>query len=211
VIFCTYLYLCEHFLIGLLRFIYVRLLLILRGQHDGIMKTRRYMLKTILYATDLGLYGPFLLEHVCELARRHDAQVHVVHAIEPIGLFADALLKTYIPDTVKSELQQGGIESVRDAIRLQVKHAFEDDFIDFEGNRDWIADVHVLDGTPADVILREAERLSVDLIVLGTHGGGSHNASTALGSVANKVLQLARVPVFLVPTSTSRATALHAR
>lgn len=165
------------------------------------------MLKTILYATDLGLYGPFLLEHVCELARRHGAQVHVVHAIEPIGLFADAILKTYVPDTVKSELQRGGIESVRDAIRLQVKHAFEDDFIDFEGDRDWIADVHVVDGSPADVILRQAERLGVDLIVLGTHGGAA-NPTTALGSVANKVLQLARVPVYLVPTSTTRA--MHA-
>lgn len=169
------------------------------------------MLKTILYATDLGLYGPFLLEHVCELARRHDARVHVVHAIEPIGLFADAILKTYVPETVKSELQQGGIESVRDAIRLQVKHAFEDDFIDFEGNRDWIADVHVVDGTPADVILSEAERLAVDLIVLGTHGGCTAHHCTALGSVANKVLQLARVPVYLVPTATSRAAPLHAR
>lgn len=168
------------------------------------------MLKTILYATDLGLFGPFLLEHVCELARRHDAQVHVVHAIEPIGLFADAILKTYVPDTLKSELQQGGIESVKDAIRLQVKHAFEDDFIDFEGNRDWIADVHVVDGSPADVILKQADRLSVDLIVLGTHGG-SVNPSTALGSVANKVLQLSKVPVYLVPTSTSRTLHPHLR
>lgn len=168
------------------------------------------MLKTILYATDLGLYGPFLLEHVCELARRHGAQVHVVHAIEPIGLFADAILKTYIPDTIKSELQQGGIESVRDAIRLQVKHAFEDDFIDFEGDRGWIADVHVVDGSPAEVILKQAERLGVDLIVLGTHGG-SANPTTALGSVANKVLQLARVPVYLVPTSTTRMLQAHLR
>jgi nucleotide-binding universal stress UspA family protein len=168
------------------------------------------MLKTILYATDLGLYGPFLLEHVCELARRHGAQVHVVHAIEPIGLFADAILKTYIPDTVKSELQQGGIESVRDAIRLQVKHAFEDDFIDFEGDRGWIADVHVVDGSPAEVILKQAERLGVDLIVLGTHGGAA-NPTTALGSVANKVLQLARVPVYLVPTSTTRMLQAHLR
>lgn len=168
------------------------------------------MLKTILYATDLGLYGPFLLEHVCELARRHEAQVHVVHAIEPIGLFADAILKTYVPETVKSELQHGGIESVRDAIRIQVKHAFEDDFIDFEGSREWIADVHVLDGSPADVILRQAERLGVDLIVLGTHGG-SANPSTALGSVANKVLQLSRVPVYLIPTSTYRSLPLPLR
>ncbi len=168
------------------------------------------MLKTILYATDLGLYGPFLLEHVCELARRHGAQVHVVHAIEPIGLFADAILKTYIPDTIKSELQQGGIESVRDAIRLQVKHAFEDDFIDFEGDRGWIADVHVVDGSPAEVILKQAERLGVDLIVLGTHGGAA-NPTTALGSVANKVLQLARVPVYLVPTSTTRMLQAHLR
>lgn len=203
-------YLSEHFLTALLRFIYAHRLAIVGEIDVSIMNTRHYMLKTILYATDLGLYGPFLLEHVCELARRHDAQVHVVHAIEPIGLFADAILKTYVPDTVKSELQRGGIESVKDAIRLQVKHAFEDDFIDFEGDRDWIAEVHVLDGTPADVILRQAERLAVDLIVLGTHGS-SANPCTALGSVANKVLQLSKVPVYLVPTSTTRSLPLQLR
>ncbi|CBL45262.1 Universal stress protein UspA [gamma proteobacterium HdN1] len=161
------------------------------------------MLKTILYATDLGLYGPFLLEHVCELARCHQAQVYVVHAIEPISLFADALLKTFVPDMAKSELEHGGIESVRAAIRVQVKRAFEDDLIDFQEDKEWIADVQVLEGSPAEVILKEAERLHVDLIVLGTHAG-NNDRGTAIGSVANKVLQLSRVPVYLVPTHSVR-------
>ena len=163
------------------------------------------MVKTILYATDLGLYGPFILEHVSELATCHHAKVVVVHAVEPLGVFADAVLEAYLPDDTKKDLKQHGLEEVLGMIRNQVKSAFSDDFIDYEGSVDWIADVRVIGGLPSDVILNEAEDCGADIIVLGSHGGRSRR-STALGSVASKVLQLAKVPVFLVPTSTQRTT-----
>jgi nucleotide-binding universal stress UspA family protein len=55
-----------------------------------------------------------------------------------------------------------------------------------------------LEGTPADLILSQAENSSVDLIVLGSHSRGplSH---LFLGSVADGVLQWARCPVLIVP------------
>lgn len=161
------------------------------------------MVKTILYATDLGLYGPFILEHVSELATCHQAKVVVVHAVEPLGVFADAVLEAYLPDGTKKDLKQHGLEEVLGMIRSQVKSAFSDDFIDYEGNVDWIADVRVVGGLPSDVILSEADECGADIIVLGSHGGRSKR-STPIGSVAIKVLQLAKVPVYLVPTSTQR-------
>jgi universal stress protein A len=55
-----------------------------------------------------------------------------------------------------------------------------------------------LEGTPADLILSQAENSRVDLIVLGSHSRGplSH---LFLGSVADGVLQWARCPVLIVP------------
>ncbi len=163
------------------------------------------MVKTILYATDLGIYGPYLLEHVSDLAQRHRAQVIVVHAIEPLSPFADAVLEAFVPENARQSLKSQGLDDVLETIRLQVMAAFEDDFIDFEGSRDWLADVRVLAGKAPDVILSESQRLNADLIVIGSHGSNkAQNSFTSIGSVASKVLQLSQIPVYLIPTQTSR-------
>lgn len=55
----------------------------------------------------------------------------------------------------------------------------------------------VVAGEPADAIVRMAEELEVDLIVMGTHGRtGLHHV--LLGSVAEKVVRLALCPVLTV-------------
>ncbi|MGB3623914.1 universal stress protein [Ketobacter sp. MCCC 1A13808] len=161
------------------------------------------MLNKILYATDLGLYGPYILEHVCELAIKHDAQVTVVHAVEPVSVFADAILETYVPNEDKSAMKTHGYEAVMATISARVRQAFEDDFIDFDLARDRIGEVQVIGGDPSQVILDTASMLQVDLIVMGTHGRQSEN-STAIGSVASKVMQLSDIPIYLVPTTMIR-------
>ena len=163
------------------------------------------MVKNILYATDLGIYGPYLLEHVSDLAQRHDARVTVVHAIEPLSPFADAVLEAFVPEDTRHSLKSKGLDEVLDTIRTQVMAAFQDDFIDFEGSREWLQDVRVLAGKAPDVILSESQRLKADLIVIGSHGSNKpENSFTSIGSVASKVLQLSQVPVYLIPTQSNR-------
>lgn len=55
---------------------------------------------------------------------------------------------------------------------------------------------HVHVGQPAEVIVRLADELGCELICLGTHGRGAV-AGALLGSVAAKVLHLAKVPVLV--------------
>jgi nucleotide-binding universal stress UspA family protein len=56
----------------------------------------------------------------------------------------------------------------------------------------------VLEGFPAEVILREADKLNCDMIVMGSHGKGIIS-QTFLGSVTKRVLRRTRKPVFIVP------------
>lgn len=56
---------------------------------------------------------------------------------------------------------------------------------------------HLHVGPPADVILQLAGELGCDLICLGRHGRGTV-ADLLLGSVANRVVQRAPMPVLLV-------------
>jgi nucleotide-binding universal stress UspA family protein len=57
---------------------------------------------------------------------------------------------------------------------------------------------------PASEIAAHADRLSVDLIVMGTHGRSGFRR-LLFGSVTEKVLRLAHAPVLTVPTSVPEA------
>jgi nucleotide-binding universal stress UspA family protein len=62
----------------------------------------------------------------------------------------------------------------------------------------------VVDYHPADAILREANDLGADLIALGTHGRGGMRRMV-LGSVADKVIRGAPLPVFVLAPDAARA------
>jgi nucleotide-binding universal stress UspA family protein len=63
---------------------------------------------------------------------------------------------------------------------------------------DRVESIEVVEGYPAEVILKKADELGCDIIIMGTHGKGiiSH---TFLGSVAERVLRRIRKPVFIIP------------
>lgn len=61
-----------------------------------------------------------------------------------------------------------------------------------------VADILVIKGDPATEILKKADELSCDIVVIGTHSHGII-AHTFLGSVAEKVLPRIRKPVYIIP------------
>lgn len=156
------------------------------------------MIRSILYATDLGLYAPYVLQHAMSLARAYDAEIHVVHAVEPMGLFADSVLQTYLDADTLAELRSSGLSIVMGNIERRVMEGFRDELGELHEESDMIRSVRVLQGDPPQVILDEAQRLAVDLIVAGSHSHGE-GMNTPLGRTAARVVQLAEVPVYLVP------------
>ena len=64
--------------------------------------------------------------------------------------------------------------------------------------------VEVVFGTPVEQIIERAETEGIDMIVMGTHGrrGITH---LVLGSVAEKVVQLAKQPVVVVKAPGAKA------
>lgn len=56
---------------------------------------------------------------------------------------------------------------------------------------------HITVGTPPDMILRYAEEINCDQIIIGPRGLGAVKG-ILLGSVASKVIQLSKVPVLLI-------------
>lgn len=157
------------------------------------------MIRSMLYATDLGLYAPVVMQHALELARSFDADLYVVHAVEPMGLFAESVLQSYLDEQALNEFHKQGLNTVIEGIEQRVLDSFREE-LGGEGQLDLkrIQAVRVLQGDPSQVILDQAQKLSVDLLIVGSHSHGA-GAETPLGRTAARVLQLAKVPVYLVP------------
>jgi len=156
------------------------------------------MIRSMLYATDLGVYAPYVLQHALVLARTFNAELHVVHAVEPMGLFAESVLQSYLDEEVLKELHSQGLNSVMEGIEQRVMDGFRDEL--GEGHQDLalIHTVRVVQGDPSNVILEQAQQLEVDLLIVGSHSHGAVG-DTPIGRTAARVLQLAEVPVYLVP------------
>ena len=61
-----------------------------------------------------------------------------------------------------------------------------------------VVSLEVVEGYPAEVILKKVDEWDCDIIIMGTHGKGVIS-NIFLGSVAARVLRRVRKPVFVIP------------
>ncbi|GAA6133350.1 universal stress protein [Oceaniserpentilla sp. 4NH20-0058] len=151
----------------------------------------------ILYATDLGLYSPYVMKKLSRMAISMGAVVDILHVIEPIGVFAESILRSYLGDDERRYLHQYGLDKVLLSIKKQVEEALDNEYKEVLSGA-CVENVMVELGRPSQVIVETAADRQADLIVLGSHGQYSPN-NAALGSVASKVVQTSHVPVLVIP------------
>ncbi|KAA0943251.1 universal stress protein [Pseudomonas sp. ANT_H14] len=156
------------------------------------------MIRSMLYATDLGLYAPYVMQHALALARTFKAELYVIHVVEPLGLFAESVLQSYLDEQALSEWQSQGLTTVMANIEQRVLDSFREEVGEGEQDLELIQSVRVIQGDPSQVILDQVQKLSVDLLIVGSHSHGA-GVATPLGRTAARVLQLSQVPVYLVP------------
>jgi nucleotide-binding universal stress UspA family protein len=145
--------------------------------------------KRILLATDGSSHAEKALEYAQDLALRDYAEV-VVHAFEQVSTYP-SYQEAFWGDRILARHIAAGQEVANEAAqKLQ------------EAGIDVI--VEVLEGPPANAILRVADVRQPDLIVIGSRGHGEL-ASLLLGSVSHRVLAHTRAPVMVVK-ATERET-----
>ena len=155
-----------------------------------------YTIGILLCATDLGPRGPEVLRHAAGLAHRFGARLHILHVIEPLSDFARFWINATVPEEARQAHDAEVYASVHQALRQRLDAYCLEALENHAENL--VADIQIIEGPPARVILEEARRVNAELIVLGSHG---HSAigEAVLGSVAHKVTMKATVPVLLVP------------
>jgi universal stress protein A len=143
--------------------------------------------RKILCPIDFDYDSTAALNVACELAEVNDATIHLLHVARvppqdmdvPLPFDADPRWER----AARLRLERLARERLDGKVRYQI---------------------HVVSGTPDDDVLRMADALHVDLVVMATHGrkGLSH---FILGSVAERVMREARCPVLTIRPGTKSA------
>lgn len=152
----------------------------------------------ILFTTDLSKNSTYAMRHAVSLAAATGAKLHVLHVSEPMSDDAKITMQMFMQDKGSREEAMKSRKAHVKAILTERQKNFWAALPDEDrGIQDQIESIEIIEGYPAEAILRRSKELGCDLIVLGAHDHGF--SQTFLGTVAKRVLRRATIPTLVVP------------
>lgn len=145
-------------------------------------------LERILVPVDYSTCSSAALRCAAGLAKSFGATLDIVHVWDRPSYVTDIVMTATDPMSSKSLLRK-------------IQENAERDLSEFLKSADAPGVAltgRLISGEPAAALLRELEHGKYDLVVVGTHGRTGLSRAL-LGSVAEKLVQLSRVPVLTVP------------
>jgi len=139
------------------------------------------MYDAILVPTDGSEGVDRTLEHAVAMARNHDATLHALYVVDRRFELA--------ADEDREDLVEQLTDRGEQAVAAVAERATD-------AGLDVVTDVR--EGIPYKTILDYAEEAGVDVIAMGTHGRTGRDRLAHLGSVTDRVVENATVPVFVV-------------
>jgi len=155
-------------------------------------------IKKILYATDLSKNSAYAFYYAVDTAKKHNAEIIILHTIEPLPSSAFGTLT----DKAEHSQQEVSIEVIRNRLRKFCEKVEEKSSL---ACLTLVTKILVQVGYPPEEILKAADEERCDLIILGSHGKGFLR-QTFLGSVSGSVLARARKPVFIIPLPSEKTS-----
>ncbi|HLX78257.1 MAG TPA: universal stress protein [Acidimicrobiales bacterium] len=140
------------------------------------------MYKNLLVGADNSKTALRAVKTAAELAQLFGAKLHIVTAYKPESI--------RIPD-LPPELDYTRYTHPADALLAELEQIGERAGVDTE--------VHAATGEPADAIVRVANRVGADLVIVGNKG--MRGAKRVLGSVPNSIAHHAQCGVLIVDTT----------
>src|SRR5262249_441067 len=145
----------------------------------------------ILHPTDFSENSEFAFRVACALARDYKARLILLHVIPPpMVIYAGGPVPAETwPSTKETQERLRQLEGHAHRIRVESQ---------------------VLEGNPADMIVRAGEESGRDVIVMGTHGR-TGLGRLLLGSVAESVIRKSPCPVLSAKPIAARQKAVEER
>ena len=144
-------------------------------------------IERILWPTDLSCSAKQALNYVRSLTQKYQAEIHVLYVIEDIahhrGWYGD--------------FEDDHINKIIEWEHKKAKERLDDICSNhLDGCPLYIR--HVAVGDPAQEILTLVDKENIDMVILSTRGAKGH---FSFGSVAEKIVKNASVPVVTIPPS----------
>jgi len=153
-------------------------------------------IKKILYCTRIGPNSAYIYRHAVALAEKFDGAITVLHVMETLTPDQEALIDGYIgPDTIHEVVKHEEQDAVA-RIKQQLK-SFCSRFAEEKGACCNVEEIIVVEGSPADEIVKQSISIGADVIVIGAHAHSSI-IEALLGSTTQKVIRKSAIPVFVV-------------
>lgn len=155
-------------------------------------------LNNILFTTDLSENSVYAFNHAVGLAHATGASLQVLHVAEPISEDARITIQMFVQDeSIRKTALQSRLEQVKSKLHSAQESYWSTAPEEFQSVRSQVKSTEVIEGHPAEVILRKSRELKCDLIVLGAHSHGF--TQTFLGTTAKRILRRATIPTVVVP------------
>ena len=155
-------------------------------------------LEKILVARDLSEQSSEVVRYALELAAKFHAQVHVLHVMPTVDHSVLNMVAMTMGADKLAQLNAQNEAEVAEKTKQQLHEIIKTETALIKEQLLHPPQVEVHHGEPVPMILEVAERLDVDMIVIGSHSKGKLHYAF-LGSVATKVLDKITRPVVMVP------------
>ena len=152
-------------------------------------------MKKVLIALDYDPTAQKVAETGFALAKSMNAEVTLLHVIKDPGFYTKAGYSPIVGYTGFVDVSPTVLESVDGLKNVSLEYL---DTIKVHLGDNTIQTL-VREGDLAEAILKTAEELHSDIIVIGSHSQ-KWLENILLGSVSEKVLQTSSIPLFIVPT-----------
>ena len=155
-------------------------------------------IRRILYTTDLSDNAVNAFRYAVLLAKQSGAQLHILHVVEELSSDAKITLESYVlEDDERRRILYERVDKAKAILTRRLANFWDNASPEDRVVQEQIASVDVCESYPVEEILKKANQLKCDIIVMGTHEKGF--IRTFLGSVAKSVLNSSRIPTFIVP------------
>ncbi len=160
-------------------------------------------LEKILVAKDLSKESSNVVRYALELAAKFHAQVYVLHVMPTVDSSVLNMVALSMGADKLAKLNAQNEAEVAEKTRQQLHDIIKTEAALMKEELLHPPQVEVHHGEPVQMILEVAERLDVDMIVIGSHSKGKLHYAF-LGSVAKKVLRSSHRTVVIVPPLVER-------
>ncbi len=145
-------------------------------------------IKKIISPTDFSELSDLGLKAAIELTEHFAAELLVVHVVAPLSAAATSAAPAahYLPEVMET-IRNNAEASLQEMMEKKVPKTLRSKSI-------------LLEGSPSDEIAEYAKEVGADLIVIATHGQSGWRRFM-FGSVTEKVMRIAKLPVLIIGSS----------